>query len=58
MNSEKKTVTDLLALADIRIGGNRAWDIQIHNPQFFSRVLAGGSLALGESYMNGWWDVK
>jgi len=24
----------------------------------YKRVLAGGSLALGESYMDGWWDCK
>ena len=46
----------LLALADVEIGGTRAWDIQVLNEGFYTRVLAGGSLALGESYMDGWWD--
>ncbi|MCK5026729.1 MAG: cyclopropane-fatty-acyl-phospholipid synthase, partial [Nanoarchaeota archaeon] len=54
----KQTIETLLAQADVQIDGNRAWDIQVHNPKLYSRVLAGGSLALGESYMEGWWDCK
>ncbi|MDD2727744.1 cyclopropane fatty acyl phospholipid synthase [Malikia sp.] len=48
----------LLALADVRVGGNRPWDIQIHHPGTFDRVLGQGSLGLGESYMDGWWDCE
>jgi len=46
----------LLALADVEIGGTRAWDIQVLNEGLYTRLLAGGSLALGESYMDCWWD--
>ena len=46
----------MFAEVDIEIDGNRPWDIDIHRQSFFKRVLAGGSLALGESYMDGWWD--
>jgi len=49
-------IEQLLSLADITIGGDRPWDIQVHNDDFYARVLAEGSLGLGESYMNGWWD--
>ena len=52
----KDIVRDLLARADIRIDGDRPWDIQIHDPRFNKRLLAGGALALGESYMDGWWS--
>lgn len=45
-------------LADIDINGERPWDIQVNNQKFYSRVLAGGSLALGESYMDGWWECE
>jgi cyclopropane-fatty-acyl-phospholipid synthase len=48
----------LLALADVEIGGNRPWDIHVHNDELYSRVLVGGSLALGQSYMDGWWDCS
>lgn len=54
----KETVIKLLSDAGIAVNGNNPWDIQVHNDKFYSRVLAGGSLALGESYMDGWWDCK
>lgn len=47
---------ELLDQAGIRINGNKPWDIRVHNPNFYRRVLAGGPLALGESYMDAWWD--
>ena len=53
-----KIIKDLLASADVRINGDRPWDIQVHNPKFYTRVLAQGSLGLGESYMDGWWSCK
>jgi cyclopropane-fatty-acyl-phospholipid synthase len=28
----------------------------VHNNDFYSRLLSGSALALGESYMDGWWD--
>lgn len=54
----KRTIQDYLTLANIQINGNRPWDIQVHNPKLYARVLARGSLALGESYMDGWWDCE
>jgi len=48
---------DLLAEADVRIDGARPWDLQLHDPDLPARLLAGGSLALGESYMDGDWDA-
>ncbi|HXR97329.1 MAG TPA: cyclopropane fatty acyl phospholipid synthase [Terriglobales bacterium] len=47
---------ELLASADITVDGDRPWDIQVHNSGFFARVQREGSLGLGESYMDGWWD--
>src|SRR5690348_14974871 len=55
-SNAKKEVVDLLAIADIQVNGTRPWDIQVHNEAFYDRVLTGGSLALGETYMDGWWD--
>ncbi|MCD6262214.1 MAG: cyclopropane fatty acyl phospholipid synthase [Deltaproteobacteria bacterium] len=54
----RSKIEDLLALADIRIGGDRPWDIQVHNNRFYKKVLYGGSLALGETYMDSWWDCQ
>ncbi len=54
----REYVENLFNSADIRIDGNRPWDIRIRNGALFSRVLKGGSLALGESYSDGWWDCE
>ncbi len=48
----------ILAEAQVDIDGDRPWDIEVHDRRWYSRVLAGGSLALGESYMDGWWDCQ
>jgi cyclopropane-fatty-acyl-phospholipid synthase len=46
----------LLALAGVELGGARPWDLDVHDQAFYRRVLSGGSLALGETYMEGLWD--
>jgi cyclopropane-fatty-acyl-phospholipid synthase len=46
----------LAETADIRIDGDRPWDISVHDERMFQRVLARGTLGLGEAYMDGWWD--
>ena len=51
-------VEELLGLADIQINGNRPWDLQVHDARLYRRALAQGSLGLGESYMDGWWDCE
>ena len=52
-----RKVIELLGLAGIRVNGHQPWDLQLHNPRFFDRALAEGSIGVGESYMDGWWDV-
>lgn len=58
MRIAEKLIQNLLRKADIQVNGLRPWDIRVHHSKFFTHVLAGGALALGESYMDGWWDVK
>jgi cyclopropane-fatty-acyl-phospholipid synthase len=58
MPRARNVITELLASADIVVDGARRWDIQVHNPRFFDRVLASGTLGFGESYMEGWWDCE
>lgn len=53
-----RAIADLLAQANIRINGDAPWDIQVHDPEFYRRVLLRGSLGLGEAYMDGLWDVR
>jgi cyclopropane-fatty-acyl-phospholipid synthase len=52
------TARKLFKLAGINVDGNNSWDIRVHNKKFYSRVLNEGSLGLGESYMDGWWDCE
>ena len=54
--SHRRTVEELFAMAGITIGGSEPWDIQVHNRRFHRRVVADGSLGLGEAYMDGDWD--
>jgi protein-L-isoaspartate O-methyltransferase len=48
----------MLAEAGVAINGPRAWDIRVHNPALFKRILQEGSLGFGESYMDGWWECE
>lgn len=49
-------VRELLELAGITVNGDQPFDIQINNPQLYWRLLRDGSIGLGESYMDGWWE--
>lgn len=57
-NQCKTLVEKLLQAADIKINGQRPWDIQVLNENFYKRVLSSGSLGLGESFMDGWWECE
>lgn len=54
----REIVQKLAEKADIRINGDRPWDIQVHNDDLYARVLKQGTLGLGEAYMDGWWDCE
>src|SRR6056297_1253431 len=54
----KKFFENALAKADIELNGSRDWDIRVHNEKLYDRVIAQGSIGLGEAYMDGWWDCK
>ena len=56
MDSFRDRCEELLSCADVRINGDRPWDLQVHNEKLYSRTLAQGSFGLGESYVDGWWD--
>lgn len=54
----KERAQKLLAECGITLDGGKPWDIRVHDERLYDRVFAGGSLAAGESYMDGWWDVE
>ncbi len=53
-----RAVAALFGLAGVAIDGPHPWDLQVHDERFYKRLLTGGSLAAGESYMEGWWDAE
>jgi len=58
MRSLEQIFREAFAGIDVTVNGDRPWDIQVHNSKFYERVVSGGSLAFGESYMEGWWDCE
>ena len=50
-------IESLLNLAGVRIDGDAPVDMQVHDEQLYARIIAHGSLGLGEAYMDGWWDA-
>jgi cyclopropane-fatty-acyl-phospholipid synthase len=54
----RQIISQLLSECDVRINGDAPSDIRIINDDFYARALVNGSLGLGESYMDGWWDAQ
>lgn len=58
MASNIELIRSLLSRANITLNGEDDADIQVSNPEFYDRVISNGLLGFGESYMDGWWDVR
>jgi cyclopropane-fatty-acyl-phospholipid synthase len=56
-NRSKEIIEELLEKAGITINGGNPWDIQVKDERLYGRILAQGTLGLGEAYMDGWWDA-
>src|SRR5690242_14865326 len=54
----ERRIAQLLAQAGIRLNGSAPYEPQIHDPQFYQRVVTHGSLGLGETYMDKAWDTR
>lgn len=57
-SSMHRQFVELLEKADIKIGGSRPWDIQLHGGGVFERAASRSNLGLGEAYMDGLWDAE
>jgi len=57
-NEWYRIANEMLTRAGITVNGPHPFDIQVKHPDFFKRVLQEGSLGLGESFMDGWWDCE
>jgi cyclopropane-fatty-acyl-phospholipid synthase len=47
---------ELLAEADVELGGTRPWDIRAFDPSIADILLAQGSLGFGDAYVDGLWE--
>ncbi|KKR21996.1 MAG: Cyclopropane-fatty-acyl-phospholipid synthase [Parcubacteria group bacterium GW2011_GWE2_39_37] len=57
-NITKDFASNLLKAADIKINGSRPWDVKIYQDKLYNRILRQGSIGLGESYVDGWWEAE
>lgn len=58
MKNAREIAQELLGPAGIMLNGPHSWDPQIHDERIYERLLSRGLIAVGESYMDGWWDVE
>ncbi len=56
MDKAESTVRDILALAEVGVDGEHPWDLRVANREFYRRLLGQGSIALGETYVDGLWE--
>ncbi len=54
----KSIIQEILYPAGIALDGENPWDIRVKDERFYRRVVRDGSLGLGESYMEGWWECE
>lgn len=54
----RSTLETIFGRADVQFNGGRPFDLQVHNPSFYRRVLSNGVMGLGDSYVEGWWDCE
>jgi cyclopropane-fatty-acyl-phospholipid synthase len=57
-SAAQRRLAQLLKPAGVMLNGTRPWDITLYHPQTCDRILREGSLGLGESYVEGWWDCE
>lgn len=57
-NNLRERAEKLLEGTGVAINGKNPWDLQVNNDKFYARVISEGSMGLGESYMDGWWDCE
>lgn len=56
--SAKRFVINQLEKIGVRVDGPEPWAPHVHDERLWDRLLRDGTLGLGESYMEGWWDAE
>ncbi len=58
MFAAERLIRQQLERADILVGGQRPWDIHVHDQRAYRETLGRGTLGAGEAWMNGWFDCS
>jgi len=45
-------------MAEVGVDGEHPWDLRVVNREFYRRLLGQGSIALGETYVDGLWECE
>ena len=53
-SKSKKVVRKMLGVSDVQINGNRPWDIQVHNLNFYDKTL----MAWHSNFIENWNQLK
>ena len=53
-----EVIREALAGAGITVGGDAPWDIQVKDSRTYGRILRDGTIGVGESFTEGWWDCQ
>jgi cyclopropane-fatty-acyl-phospholipid synthase len=51
-------IREALAAIGIAVNGDAPWDVQIKDDRAYERILRDGTLGVGESFTEGWWDCE
>ncbi len=51
-------IREALARAGVTIGDDAPWDIQVRDARTYQRILRDGTIGVGESFTEGWWDCQ
>ena len=54
--SGKQRLLSALREIDVRVSGDRPWDLAVHDERLYRRIGRSGLLGLGDAYVDGWWD--
>jgi cyclopropane-fatty-acyl-phospholipid synthase len=53
-----EVIREALAGAGITVGGDAPWDIQVKDSRTYGRIMRAGTIGVGESFTEGWWDCQ
>lgn len=54
----ERFVRNWLMSSDIRVNGNRPWDIKVNDKRVYDEVIRHRDIGIGDAYMAGYWDCE